>query len=242
VEPQLVRFAFPGEVVVPTSVRGDETFLPLLAAKVHDINRFVNTNFAPGRLRTVASDFLSLQGLHQVALGILLLLVFAALKLNRFWDVWLFPALVVAMGIASWRIRVYYERQFGYVQVRSRPGFWGAGHIFLKRGLFCILVILLIVAWVKMFNLSLTSSVGLAGCILGLLFVGFFVTENRPWYYLLFSLPFFGIAGAARFLHEPSRLLWPQLWLFPVALIVTGVLDHLRLVRSLPGARSDGAA
>jgi len=202
----------------------------------------MNTRIAPSGFRSLASDFLSLQGLRQVTVGILLLLVLALLKLNRSWDVWLFPAMVVVAGIASWRIGVYYERRFGYVEVRSRPGFWGAGQIFLKRGLFCILMILLIMAWVKMFNLSLTSSVGLVGCVLGLLFVGFFVTENRPWYYLLFSVPFFVIAGVARFLFGPGRLLWAQLWLLPVALIVTGVLDHFRLVRSLPGARSDGAA
>jgi hypothetical protein len=214
----------------------------LLPTLVHGINWFMNTRIAPSGFRSLASDFLSLQGLRQVAFGILLLLVFALLKLNRSWDVWLFPALVIAMGIASWRMGVCYERRFGYVEVRSRSGLWGAGHIFLKRGLFWIPVILLTVAWVKMENLSLVGIVRLFGCLLGLLFVGFFVTENRPWYYLLFSLPFFVIAGAGRFLSGPSSLLWAQLWLFPVALVITGVLDHLRLVRSLPGARSDGAA
>ena len=190
----------------------------------------------PGQLRSLASDFLTLQGLHQVALGIMLLLVFAALDLNSAWDIWLFPALVVLMGIASWRIRVYYQDRFGYVEIRTRPGFWGSGQPFLKRGLFWL------PAALSSLVLAKTASISLPGCFLGLLFVGAFVTENRPWYYLLFSLPFFIIAAMGRFLHDPLRLLSVQNWFLPVALIITGVLDHLRLVRSFSGVRLDGAA
>jgi hypothetical protein len=91
-----------------------------------------------GGLRSLASDFLTLQGLHQVVLGIIWLLVFAASEVNSAWDIWLFPAAVVLTGIALWRIRVYYERWFGYVEFRTRPGFWGSGQPFLRRGLFWI--------------------------------------------------------------------------------------------------------
>jgi hypothetical protein len=196
----------------------------------------MDTATVPGRLRSLASDFLTLQGLHQVALGIMLLLVFAALEFNGAWDIWLFPALVVLMGIASWRVRVYYERRFGHVELRTRPGFWGSGQPFLRRGLFWVPVMLLSLALTKMANISLP------GLFLGLMLVGSFVTENRPWYYLLFSLPFFAMAGVGRIFHDPILLLWVQVWVFPVALIITGVLDHLRLVRSFPGVRSNGAA
>jgi hypothetical protein len=95
---------------------------------------------------------------------------------------------------------------------------------------------LLSLALAKMANISLP------GLFLGLLFVGSFVTENRPWYYLLYSLPFFVMAGVGRLFHDPTLLLRLQVWLMPVALIITGVLDHLRLVRSFPGVRSNGAA
>jgi hypothetical protein len=196
----------------------------------------MNAATVPGRLRSLASDFLALQGLHQVALGIMLLLVLAVLELNGAWDIWLFPALVVLTGIATWRVGVYYERRFGRVELRTRPGFWGAGQPFLKRLLFWVPAMLLSVALEKMANISLP------GLFLGLLFVGSFVTENRPWYYLLYSLPFFVIDGVGSLFRDPTPLLWLQVWLLPVALIVTGVLDHLRLVRSFPGVRSNGAA
>ena len=203
---------------------------------VYDINWFMNTTTVAGGLRSLASDFLALQGLHQVALGIMLLLVLAVLELNGAWDIWLFPALVVLMAIASWRVRVYYERRFGHVELRTRPGFWGAGQPFLKRLLFWVPAMLLCWALAK------TAGISLPGLFLGLLFVGSFVTENRPWYYLLYALPFFVIAGVGRLFHNPTPLLWLQVWLLPVALIVTGVLDHLRLVRLFPGVRSNGAA
>lgn len=161
----------------------------------------------------------------------MLLLVLVALELNSAWSIWVFPALVVLVGIASWRIRVYYERRFGYVEIRTRPGFWGSGQPFLRRVLFWVPAILL--AWA----LARTANINLLGCILGLLFVGSFVTENRPWYYLLSSLPFFVLAGLDRTFHHAVVLLHMQVRLLPVALIITGVLDHVRLVRSFSGVR-----
>jgi hypothetical protein len=143
---------------------------------------------------------------------------------------------VVLTGIASWRIHVYYERRFGYVEIRTRPGFWGSGQPFLRRALFWLPAVLLSLLLARIANVSLL------GCFLGLLFTGSFVTENRPWYYLLASLPFFVIAGVGRLLPGSARLLSAQVWLLPVALILTGVLDHLRLVRLFPGVRLDGAA
>jgi hypothetical protein len=179
----------------------------------------------PGRFPSLASNFLTLQGLHQVALGVLLLLVSAALEFNGPWDIAIFGALLVLLGIASWRIRVYYERNFGYVERRTRPGFWGSGQPILRRGLFWLAAVLVSLAVARIAGLSLL------GCLFGMLFVGWFATENRPWYYLLVSLPFF-IIGALR----------AQILLLPVALILTGVLDHLRLIRAFPGVRPHGAA
>lgn len=176
-------------------------------------------------------SFIALQGLHQVSLGMMGLLALAALELNSAWSIWLFPALVVLVGIASWRIRIYYEQRFGYVELRTRPGFWGSGQPFLRRVLFWVPAILL--AWA----LARMADISLLGCVLGLLFVGSFVTENRPWYYPLFSLPFFVLAGLDRPFHHAVLLLQTQVWLLPVALIITGVLDHVRLLRSFPGVR-----
>lgn len=190
----------------------------------------------PDRLQSLASDFLNLQGLHQVAVGIMLLLVIAVLEFNSAWDIWFFLALLILLGIASWHIRAYYERRFGYVKLRTHPGFWGSGHPFLRRVSFWIPVLLLSWALEKM------ADVSPLGCLLGFLFVGYSMTENRPSYYLLFSLPFFLIAGIGHFLHDPICLLWIQLWLVPVTFIIAGVLDHLRLVRLFSKVRSDGAA
>jgi hypothetical protein len=196
----------------------------------------MNNVTVPGRHRFLASDFLTLQGLSQVAVGLILLLVHAASELNNAWDIWLFPAAVVLIGIASWRVGVYYERRFGHVEPRTRPGFWGSGQPFLRRMLFWVPAMLVFLALPKIFNISP------AGLLLGLVFVGLFVTENRPWYYLLFSLPFFIMAGVGNTSRDEIRLVSVQVWLIPLALIVTGILDHLRLVQSFPGLRSNGAA
>ena len=86
------------------------------------------------------------------------------------------------------------------------------------------------------------ANISPAGLLLGAVFVGLFVTENRPWYYLLFSLPFFVMAGVGNTSRDEIRLVSVQVWLIPLALIITGILDHLRLIHSFPGLRSNGAA
>lgn len=190
----------------------------------------------PDRLRYAASRFRTLQGLYQVTVGVMMLFMIPALNLNNAWTIWLILLLFILLGIASWRIRIYHERRFGHVEGRTRPGFWASGQPLIRRWLFWFPAILVCVISVKVFNLSISIIVGSS---LGLLFVGLFVTENRPWYYLLFALPFFVLAVLGR---PPHCGLLIEVWLMPVAFIVTGILDHLLLVRSLPGVRSNGAA
>jgi hypothetical protein len=188
------------------------------------------------RLRYVTSNFFGLQGLRQAALGVMMLLMIPVLGLHDPWSIWLFGALLLLLGFCWWRIGIYYERRLGYVEVGVRPLFWGHGRSVLRQALFWSLTILLSVTSAKMIHVGVFTP----GWALGILFVGFFVLDDRPWYYLPFAVLFFVLAVLNR--TPRYDLLMAVVWLLPFAFIITGILDHLLLVRSLAGARSNGAA
>jgi hypothetical protein len=182
------------------------------------------------QLRFVTSNFPALQGLRQVALGIVLVLVILALRLGDPWNVVLFALLIALLGIAWWQIGKYYERRFGHVEYRARfrrPG-W-------RSLVWIALLILSLVAMLKL-NLNILSP----GWFMGLLFAGFFAMGNRRWYYLLCALAFF----ALELFNQPPQALFLtiEIWILPFAFIITGVLDHLSLVQMLPGVRANGNA
>jgi hypothetical protein len=192
---------------------------------------FMTTMRTTARIRFSPSSFLALQGLHQVVLGVAVLLVSAILALDGGWNSWLLPVLVVLVVLGWWRICVYYDG-FGQAQVRSPAGFWGAGRPFLARLLFWVPALALTVAF---------PILSQPGYMLGVAFLGFFVTEKRPWYYLLFSLSFFASAILGRSMRH-ILFLPPDLLLLSLALVITGVLDHLRLLRTSVATRPEPGA
>jgi hypothetical protein len=206
----------------------------LTSVMVHDTNRFMNITRVSRQLRSVASSSLSLRGLHQVAVGVMMLFMIPALGLDSPWNIWLLLVLFVLLGVSCWRIRFYYERRFGYVEPRTRPWYWGCGQHPTRQMLFWIAVILLTVAAAKVFRVSIFTP----GWLLGIVFGGFFALEKKPWYYLLFAVTFFVLAVLNRTPHH--NLLLIEIWLLPFALIFTGILDHLLLVRLLSGVQPNG--
>jgi hypothetical protein len=187
------------------------------------------------RLRYATANFFGLQGLRQVAVGVMLVLLIPALGLADPWNKWLFLLLLVLLGICWWRLGVYYEHRFGEVHSQTHLWSWPDGGSLLRRAFFwgCVLALYLVTR--MEFHISLGPS-----WFLGFLFVAFFVVEGRPWYYLLFAAPFFATAAFPVAIHP--RLLAASLWFLPFAFILTGVLDHRMLVRSFPGVPPHDAA
>ncbi len=195
----------------------------------------MNTRIDSARLRFATSNFLSLQGLRQVALGIMLLAAIPALALESPWNLWLFVILMILLGISWWRIGIYYEHRFGHVELRQPLWPWPGGGSLLRRVLFVAAVILLSVVAAKIFNVNVLSP----GWGLGILFAGWTLDERR-WYYLPFAVTFF-LLEILKFAPDPKRLM-TEIWLVPFVFIITGTADHLLLVRSLSGASSNGNA
>jgi hypothetical protein len=190
----------------------------------------MNETIDPRRLRFVTANFVALQGLRQVALGAVLVLVIFALRLDDPWNVVLFALLMALLGIAWWQIGKYYEHRFGHVENRVR--------LRLKGWRTLVWIALLIASLVAM--LRLNFNILTPGWFLGLLFAGFFAMGNRRWYYLLCALPFF----ALELFNQPPQALFftIEIWILPFAFIITGILDHWSLVRLLPGVRANGNA
>jgi hypothetical protein len=147
---------------------------------------------------------------------------------------YLFLALILLLGIFWLLIGRHYERRFGHVQAWTLPWYWGYGQSPVRQGLFWIATILVSLAAARMLDMSVFTSGWLLGCI----FAGFFVLEDRPWYYLPFALLFLVLAVLNRTPHHSLLLL--EVWLLPFAFIITGLLDHWVLVRALPGAPANG--
>jgi hypothetical protein len=193
----------------------------------------MNTALDPARLRFATSNFLGLQGLRQVALGVMLLTAIPALALENPWNLWLFVVLIISLGFSWWRIGVYYERRLGRVEVRRPLWAWPGGASLLKRCLFMAAVILLSVVAAKIFNVSVLSP----GWLLGILFAGW-TLEKWRWYYQPFAAAFF-LLEVLKFIPDQKRLLI-EAWLVPFVFIITGIADHWLLMRSFPGAPSNG--
>lgn len=192
----------------------------------------MSTTLDLDRIRFATANFLSLQGLRQVALGVMLVV---AIPVGGLDNIWVFTLLMVLLGIAWWRIGVYYEHRFGRVAARKPLWAWPGGESLLKRILFTIAVLLLSVVAMKFLGVTILSP----GWMLGILFTGW-TLEPRRWYYLPFGISFFVLEILNRS-HQPHLMLI-EIWLMPFAFIITGIADHLLMVRSLPGVSSNGAA
>ena len=187
----------------------------------------MNTNAS--RLRYISSHYLQLQGLRLVAVGIMLLFLLAALRLQNPWNAGLFALLLALLGLSWRKIGAYYERRVGFVEQRPLSVRRGVNLRFLA-----ILLLVLLVAFAFRVRIAVPE------WILGLTFAGLWALEERRWYYLLFAAAFVAVAVIYR---TPHPRLWSvELWLMPLGLIVGGMLDHRYLLRSLPGVRSNGRA
>jgi hypothetical protein len=172
-------------------------------------------------LRFVASYFESLQGLRVVPFGAYL--VFSRIIKILGWPV---PCEVLAFtlcSLASWRAAKYYERRFGHVETRSETR-----RLILSGGL---AVLCMGARFVFQWN---WADYFCAAWFL----IGFWGAFERRWYYLPPALLFFTLAGMSGQLYRGEHN-----WLFGVSLLLTGTLDHLLLVHSLPDLQqSDGHA
>lgn len=187
------------------------------------------------RLRYATSNFFALQGLRQVSAGMMLLFAIPILSLNAPWNASLFLLLLLLLGICWWRIGVYYERRFGHVKIQTRLWTWPDGGSILKRALFWGSVVALYVLTIKVFQIYLPLE-----WFFGFLFLAFFLVEGRRWYYLPFAVSFFMLPPFHR--ASPQDSLRASIWFLPFGLIITGILDHRLLVRSLPGVQTNDAA
>src|SRR5215471_12235880 len=95
------------------------------------------------RLRFVTSNFPALQGLRQVALGIVLALMILALRLDEPWNLVLFALLMALLGAAWWRIGKYYEHRFGRVENRIPSYFSRFGAVLGWRSLVWVALLLM---------------------------------------------------------------------------------------------------
>lgn len=188
------------------------------------------------RLRFVTSNLVALQGLRQVALGAMLLLVIFALRLHEPWNISLFALLLALLGIAWRLIGKYYERRFGHVENRAPSYFSWIRNLQTWRSLVWVALLSMCLAATLVFNVNILTP----GWFLGLLFAGYFALGYRRWYYLLCALPFFTL----ELLNRPPQagVLTIEIWILPLAFILTGILDHLFLGRLLPGAQANGNA
>ena len=170
-----------------------------------------------GRLRFVARNFTSLQGLRQAPMGMFFLLT-SFLKDKD----WALSVLGVAGIIGAWRIGAYYERRFGRAEARDPNSKYRFAAVVLLIGLAAGLATLF-----KMAPISLIMPL--------IVFTLFWSSSGKRWYYLPFVAIFLALAFWQR--NRSVDVTSLRCLLFGLYLIVTGILDHLLLVRSLPGLR-----
>ena len=197
---------------------------------VYDINQFMEA-IDSGRLRFAVSNFKQMQGLRQVALGVFILVVFTPV-LRQGDLTWIaisvIPA-VVGLIYALKRINTYYERRIGHMeQAPLGPA----------RRILTILFSSVIPFAVHPGSLS-SAAAYMKGFSpewwLGCLFLGVVIMTRRRWYYL----PFAGLLlalGAWRSstgdIDVMGRIDEWFLVVLPVALVVTGIFDHLYLLHT----------
>ena|ERR1035437_5296759 len=167
----------------------------------------------PGRLRFVASHFESLQGLRGVPFGVYLLLAWVIKFLG--WPTGCEVLTLALCTAASWWAKAYYERRLGHVETLGQ-----SRRLMLFIGLTALCV-----------YLDLTFHRNFFGWLLGAWFwIGFWGSSGRRWYYLL---PGTLLVVLAAMLRQPYT--GEYNWLFGASIVFVGILDHILLVRSLPG-------
>jgi hypothetical protein len=189
------------------------------------------------RLRFVVANFRQMQGLRQVALGLCILGVCAPLFLEtslglRLTGILIVPGLI-GLFFALDAVNTYYERRVGYIETKPPGAMRSILTIFLTSvGPFLIHPGSLgsFGAYMQGF-----SSAWWVGCI----YLGIVVRTRRRWYYLPFGA-FFLLLGVWRS-GTANLEVWAKidkllLGMLPVAMIITGLLDHFYLLRTFPGS------
>jgi hypothetical protein len=193
-----------------------------------------------GRLRFAVSNFKQMQGLRQVAMGAFILVVFAPVLRQgdlTYIGIVLIPALA-GLFYALKRINIYYERRIGHMEQRP-PG--------TAQGILTILFTSVIPFCVHPGSLE---SVGAymdgfnSEWWCGWMLLGVVILTRRRWYYLPFAgllLALGGWRSSTEDIDVMRRLDESLHVIFPAALVVTGIFDHLYLVhtfRSVTEARN----
>jgi hypothetical protein len=187
------------------------------------------------RLRFAVANFRQLQGLRQAALGLLILMVCSPLLMENAFGatlagILLAPALI-GFYFASGAIAAYYEQRIGRVEPVPTGPMRAALTIFLIS----FGPMLIHPGSLSSFQAYMHgfSSAWWIGCI----YLGFVIRTRRRWYYLPFGALFL-LLGAWR--SSTADLdVWSTvdrlvLLTLPAAMIITGMLDHLYLLRSFP--------
>ena len=127
-------------------------------------------------------------------------------------------ALMLLTAFATWWAQAYYDQRFGHIKS-------GRGYDLLW------LVGLLLVLWA---GAALTRNPQTAmDCVLAVYFlINFGLSFGRRWHHLVLGALFTVVAAM------PPLSGTRHIWLFGGSLILTGLLDHILLMRSLPGLRT----
>lgn len=188
------------------------------------------------QIRKAAREYPDIQGLRMIPVGLFFLLL-APQHISRRWlggqgNCTYSLVLLIAITFSWFLIGQYYQRVFGQVRpLRSawRQGFWGVGVL-----VFFIVVVILENGLYRANNALAISPTGLA--LAGLYLLAGLVVIKR-WYFTLFGATLLGIALLPLLTHTTvAHPLYGTFGLvfslvFGVGLILTGLLDHLRLRR-----------
>jgi hypothetical protein len=184
-----------------------------------------------GRLRFAVSNFKQMQGLRQVAIGAFVLVVFVPVLRQgdlTYIGIVLIPALA-GLIYALKRINVYYERRIGHLEQRP-PG--------TARSILTILFTSVIPFGVHPGSLT-SAAAYMKGFSpewwLGCLFLGVVIMTRRRWYYLPFAGLLLALGwwrGSTADIDVMGRIDEWFLVVLPVALVVTGIFDHLYLLHT----------
>jgi len=173
-----------------------------------------------GQLRFVARNFKFLQGLRQVPFGVGFLLL--SIRINEPWSVWVVLIVAMLSLIGYWKIGDYYKHRFGRAEGRPLNA---TDHMLVAAVLMGLLDCARFLTKLDPYTLMMPL----------IAFNGPWSSLGRRWYYLAFVLAFLTLAFWQR--NRSVDVTSLRCLLFGLYLIVTGILDHLLLVRSLPGLR-----
>lgn len=193
------------------------------------------------RLRYITRYYSELQGLRMLPIGFFFLIIAVQWLevlpwLGKQGDLTaILPLLIIAIALWYWLGR-WYDRSFGRVEP-LRGGLASAGSIALL-----VLLIGILVLENVLFQRNLDPPVSLLGLFISVIFL-YSGVETRRWYFVLSGallsfaslLPWIMGVGIGDSLYGSIGIIF--MGLLGMIFIISGLLDHLRLVRSFEAAQ-----